>query len=144
MIGNPVVWFSALAGIVLSLGLIISRFVYGNKEKDGPLFLWICGFTSLYMIYMITMLQIERVMYLYHYLIPLMFAIINLSLVFSYIYRDEILQNNKHTLINAGAFALLVFAVFAFFSPLTYSIPITADQFELREWFKFWRLEVVR
>lgn len=144
LIGNPVVWFSALAGIVLSLGLIISRFVYGNKEKDGPLFLWICGFTSLYVIYMITMLQIERVMYLYHYLIPLMFAIINLSLVFSYIYRDEILQNNKHTLINAGAFALLVFAVFAFFSPFTYSIPITADQFELREWFKFWRLEVVR
>lgn len=144
LIGNPMVWFSALAGIVLSVGLMISRFVYGNPEKDRPLFLWICAFTGLYLAYMVTMLQIERVMYLYHYLVPLLFAIINLALVFTYVYRDEILQNNRHTLINLGLFALLVVAVFAFFSPLTYGIPITADQFELREWFKFWRLEVVR
>ncbi len=144
LLGNPIVWFSALLGIVLSCGLIISRFVYGNREKDQRLFLWICAFTSLYVCYMVTMLQIERVMYLYHYLVPLLFAIINMALVFNYIYRDEIIAGNKHTLINAGAFALLVVAVFAFFSPLTYSIPITAEQFELREWFKFWRLEVIR
>lgn len=144
LVGNPVVWISAFIGIVLSLGLIISKFVYGNPEKDRALFLWICGFTTLYVSYMITMLQIERVMYLYHYLVPLTFAIVNLSLVFTYIYRDEILANNKHTLINLGAFVVMVVAVFAFFAPLTYSIPITADHFELRDWFSFWRLEVVR
>lgn len=144
LVSNPIVWLSALLGIVLSIGLIISKFVYGNQEKDRPLFLWICGFTTLYVSYMITILQIERVMYLYHYLVPLLFAIINLALVFNYIYRDEIIANNKHTLINLGGFVILVIAVFAFFSPLTYSIPITADQFELRDWFKFWRMEVIR
>jgi dolichyl-phosphate-mannose--protein O-mannosyl transferase len=144
LISNPIVWFSALLGILLSVGLIISRFVYGNPEKDRPLFLWICAFTGLYMSYMIAMLQIERVMYLYHYLIPLVFAVINLGLVFNYIYRDEIIANNRHTLINLGGFVLLVIAIFVFFSPLTYSFPITADQFELRDWFKFWRLEVIR
>jgi dolichyl-phosphate-mannose-protein mannosyltransferase len=144
LVSNPIVWFSALAGIVLSCGLIISRFVYGQEPKDTKLFYWICAFTSLYLAYMIAMLQIERVMYLYHYLVPLLFAMINLALVFNYIYRDEILANNKHTLINLGGFALLVIGVFAFFSPLTYAIPITAEQFELRDWFAFWRLEVVR
>lgn len=144
LLGNPIVWLSALGGIVLSLGLIISKFIYGHEEKDRKLFLWICGFTALYVSYMITMLQIERVMYLYHYLVPLLFAIVNLSLVFTYIYRDEIITNNKHTLINLGAFVVMVIAVFAFFSPLTYSIPITAEQFELRDWFKVWRMEVVR
>lgn len=144
LIGNPIVWLSALLGIILSAGLIISKFVYGNPEKDRPLFLWITAFTSLYICYMVTMLQIERVMYLYHYLIPLIFAIINLALVFTYIYRDEIVARNRHTLINLGVFVLLVFGVFVYFSPLTYSFPITADQFEMRDWFNIWRLEVVR
>jgi dolichyl-phosphate-mannose-protein mannosyltransferase len=144
LIGNPIVWLSALLGIILSAGLIISKFVYGNPEKDRPLFLWITAFTSLYVCYMITMLQIERVMYLYHYLVPLLFAIINLALVFSYIYRDDIIAKNRHTLINLGVFVLLVIGVFVYFSPLTYSFPITADQFDMRDWFKIWRLEVVR
>jgi dolichyl-phosphate-mannose-protein mannosyltransferase len=93
---------------------------------------------------MIAILQIERVMYLYHYLVPLLFGAVNLALVFNYIYRDEVLANNKHTIINAGLFALLVIAVFAFFSPFTYGIGLTEDQFELRNWFSFWKLQVVR
>lgn len=116
----------------------------GDPEKDRPLFLWTSAFTALYVSYMVTMLQIERVMYLYHYLVPLLFAIINLALIFSYIYREDILANRRHTFINLGVFVVLVIGVFAFFAPLTYSIPITADQFELRDWFSIWRMEVIR
>jgi dolichyl-phosphate-mannose-protein mannosyltransferase len=144
LIGNPIVWFSVLGGIVLSLGLIISRFVYGNPVKDEKLFLWICAFSGLYVAYMVAILQIERVMYLYHYFIPLVFGAINLALIYSYIYRDEVIANNKHTIINAGLFAALVIAVFAFFSPFTYGFGLTEDQFELRNWFNFWKLQVVR
>lgn len=144
LVGNPVVWLSALAGIILSAGLIISRVVYGQPVKDTRLFWWITAFTALYACYMIAMLQIDRVMYLYHYLVPLVFAIINLALVFNYIYRDDLIANSRHTLINLGALVILVIAVFAYFSPLTYSIPITAEQFEMRDWFSIWRMEVVR
>lgn len=139
---NPVVWFSAFVGILFSLGLIMSKFIYGQQEKDTPLFYWICAFTSLYVAYMLAILQIERVMYIYHYLIPLVFALINLALIFSYIYREEILQNNKHMWINLGIFVALVIAVFAFFSPLTYGLPLNEEQFELRNWFAFWKLQV--
>jgi dolichyl-phosphate-mannose-protein mannosyltransferase len=144
LIGNPIVWLSILAGIILSSGLIMGRFIYGNPVKDEPLFMWICAFTALYFSYMIAILQIERVMYLYHYLVPLIFGAVNLALVFTYLYRDEVIANNKHTMINLGLFALLVIAVFGFFSPFTYGFGLTEDQFELRNWFSFWKLQVVR
>lgn len=141
---NPVIWFSVVAGIVLSLGLIMSKYIYGQQEKNTPLFYWICVFTSLYLCYMIAILQIERVMYLYHYLLPLTFGSINLALVFSYIYREEILANNKHMWINLGVYIALVIAVFAFFAPFTYGLAMTEDQFEMRNWFSFWKLQVVQ
>lgn len=144
LIGNPIVWFSVLGGVILSLGLIISRYIYNSPVKDEKLFHWICVFTGLYVAYMIAILQIERVMYLYHYFIPLVFGAINLALVFNYIYRDEAIANNKHTMINISLFAALVIAVFAFFSPFTYGFGLTEDQFELRNWFSFWKLQVVR
>lgn len=144
IVANPIIWFSVVAGIVLSLGLIMSRFIYGQQEKDTRLFYWICAFTSLYMCYMLAILQIERVMYLYHYLVALVFGSINLSLIFSYIYRNDIIANNKHMWINLSLFITLVVAVFAFFAPFTYGIAMTEDQFEMRNWFSFWKLQVVQ
>ena len=143
IVGNPVIWFSVAVGIVFSLGLIMSKFIYGQKEKDTPLFYWICAFTALYMCYMLAILQIDRVMYLYHYLVPLIFGAINVALIFSYIYRDEIIANNKHTWVNLGIYITLVIAIFAFFSPFTYGFGLTIDQAELRNWFSFWKLQVV-
>lgn len=144
LIGNPVVWFSIVGGIILSVGLIISRYVYKNPVKDEHLFYWICAFTGLYLCYMIAILQIERVMYLYHYFIALVFGAINLALMFAYLYREDVIANNKHTIINAVLFAALVIAIFAFFSPFTYGFGLTEDQFEMRNWFEFWKLQVVR
>ncbi len=144
LIGNPVVWLGVLAGIILSSGLIIGRVVYGNPIKDTSLFYWICAFTGLYLCYMLAILQIERVMYLYHYLVALVFGAVNLALVFTYVFREGVIANSRHTMVNAGLFALLVIAVFAWFSPLTYGFALTEDQFELRNWFSFWKLQVVR
>jgi dolichyl-phosphate-mannose-protein mannosyltransferase len=144
IVANPIIWFSVVAGIVLSLGLIMSKFIYGKQEKDTPLFYWICAFTSLYLCYMLTIIQIERVMYLYHYLLPLTFGSINVALIFTYIYREDILANKKHVWINLGLYTALVIAVFAFFSPFTYGIQMTEDQFEMRNWFSFWKLQVVQ
>jgi len=38
----------------------------------------------------------------------------------------------------------LVIAVFAFFAPFTYGISMTEDQFDMRNWFSFWKLQVVQ
>ncbi|WP_341936403.1 phospholipid carrier-dependent glycosyltransferase [Marinimicrobium sp. C2-29] len=144
IIANPIVWFSVVVGIVLSLGLALSRFVYGQQEKDPRLFYWVMAFTTLYVSYMIAILQIERVMYLYHYLVPLVFGMLNLAMIFNYIFREEILAGNRHTMVNVGLFVLLVIGVFAYFAPFSYGLPMTEDQFEARNWFHLWQMNVVR
>lgn len=144
LLSNPVVWFSVFGGIILSIGLLISHFVYGAPLKNAPLFYWIAAFTTLYVCYMAAILQIERVMYMYHYLVALVFGAINLVLVYHYIYQQELISLNKHTLINTCAFVVLAVAVFAYFSPFTYGFGLTEEQFELRNWFNFWQMQVVR
>ncbi len=75
---------------------------------------------------------------------PLIFGAINLALVFTYIFRDEVIANNKHTIINTGLFAALVIAVFAYFSPFTYGFGLTEAEFDLRNWFDFWQLRAAK
>lgn len=144
LVANPLVWFSALAGIVLSVGLLISRYVYRQPVAHQRLFGWIGLFTGLYLSYMAVMLQVERVMYLYHYLVPLVFALINLALVFTYVFHTPLRRNNPMVFSLLGIFVVLVMSVFAYFSPLTYGVPITPEQFEQRQWFDFWMMQVVR
>lgn len=144
LLANPLVWLPVLLGIVLSLGLAISRFVYGNPVRDERLFRWIMLTTSLYVGYMVAILQVDRVMYLYHYLLPLVFGVVNLALVHAYLFADGLRERRLHTLANLVAFVVIVAATFAFFAPLTYGIPITTEQFELRQWFGLWKLEPVR
>jgi dolichyl-phosphate-mannose-protein mannosyltransferase len=143
LVGNPIVWLSVLLGIILSSSLIIGRFVYKAPIQDPQLFGWICLFTGLYLSYMIAILQIERVMYLYHYFIPLIFGALNFSLLVTYLFRNELMGLNRHTLINLSIFVALIIAIFAFFSPFTYSFGLTEDAFNLRNWFQFWHLRPV-
>jgi len=144
LVANPLVWLPVALGVVLSLGLLIGRVVYGQRPQDPRLFHWIALFAALYVAYMLAMLQFERVMYLYHYLLPLVFGIVNLALVFRYIFAEGLQAQRPHTLVNLGVFVVLVAGVFAFFAPLTYGTPLTPEQFELRQWFEFWKLQPVR
>ncbi|MGQ0799407.1 MAG: phospholipid carrier-dependent glycosyltransferase [Pseudomarimonas sp.] len=144
LIGNPLVWLPVLLGVVLSVGLAMSRFVYGQAPRDPRLFAWIQLFTALYLAYLLAVLQIGRVMYLYHYLLPLVFGIVNLALVYSYLFQDGLQQRRRHTLFNLGAYVVLVIGVFGFFAPLTYGLPLSTEEFELRQWFAVWDLVPVK
>ncbi len=144
LVGNPLVWLSVIAGILLSITLILGRFVFDLPVKDERLFMYILYFCGLYVSYMIAIAQIDRVMYLYHYFVPLLFGIINAALVFAYVFKNGISTSSVLTRLNLGVLGLLVVAMFAYFSPFTYSIPLTEAQFELRNWFSLWDIEVVR
>ncbi len=143
LVANPAVWWPVLAGIVLSLVLILGRVVFGHAPRDPRLFGWVVLMTTLHVGYMLAMLRVERVMYLYHYLLPLVFGIVNLGLVFACVYADGLRERRLHTSLNLVAFVALVAGVFVFFAPLTYAWPLTSGEFELRQWFAFWRLEPV-
>ncbi len=144
LIGNPLIWLPVLFGIVLSLVLILGRAVYALPIREPRLFLWICLFTALYLGYMIAIAQVGRVMYLYHYLLPLLFGIVNLALIYRYLFADDLAPGRRHARINLGVYLVLVVAAFAHFAPLTYGVPLSFDEFAQRQWLDAWRLEPVR
>lgn len=144
LVGNPLVWWPVLAGIVLSLGLVMARLVFGAPVVDQRLFWWMALASTLWVAYMVAILRIERVMYLYHYLLPLLFGILNLAALAAYLLRDGLASGRRHTRLNLLGYLGLVALAFWFFAPLTYGWPLSTEEFELRQWLDFWKLEPVR
>ena len=140
---NPITWFLGLTGIILSLILIIGRIVFKNPIKNKNLFYLITVFTTLYVIYMAIMLRIERVMYLYHYFIPLLFSFILAFLVFNYIFEEKIASKSKKLYIGLIILVVIIAGTYKFFSPLSYYQPLTTEQFKQRIWFDFWKLKPI-
>lgn len=141
---NPLVWLVGLAGIVISLVLIMSRVFFGLEIKNKRSFYLILSFVILYIGYMTVMLRIERVMYLYHYFIPLIFSFILAYLSFNYIVDEDRLRNNKKVVYGVLIVAMLAIVMtFNFFSPLTYYGALTKDQFYERSWLKAWQLKAI-
>ena len=139
---NPITWFLGLAGIILSLILLIGRVVFKTPVKNKNLFYLITTFTT-YIVYMAIMLRIERVMYLYHYFIPLVFSFILAYLVFNYIFEDKILAKSKKLYLGLIILVVIIAGTYKFFSPLSYYQPLTTEQFEKRIWFGFWKLKPI-
>lgn len=140
---NPVVWGLALVGIFLATVLLLgSWFVPGATKLtyNNEIRIWL-GF---WVAYMLAVSQIDRVMYLYHYFIPLLFSFILFGYVFTEIKQisnfkltDE--RKNWILLVFGG----LIFASFHFFRPLTYYEPINDEEFKRRMLFPLWELECV-
>lgn len=140
---NPLTWATGLLALLLSVSLITGRYVFGLAVKNQFLFNNILYFLLLYMAYMVTMLQFERVMYLYHYFIPLIFTFVLSCLMFNYIYEEKLYRHNKYVYIALAVMVIAVIAVYYFYSPLTYYNPLTYDEFQKRVWFNFWQLKSV-
>src|SRR3989338_1195978 len=113
---NPLTWFLGLAGIILSLILIIGQIVFKNPVKNKNLFYFITTFAALYVIYMAIMLRIDRVMYLYNYFIPLLFSFILAFLVFNYIFEEKIAAKSKKLYIGLFVMIIAIVWTYKFFS----------------------------
>ncbi|GIX21441.1 MAG: hypothetical protein KatS3mg121_0224 [Gammaproteobacteria bacterium] len=144
LVPNAAGWFSAFAGVLLGAALLIAALVFGLRPPDGRRFAWVVLFTVLYFAYMAAILQIERVMYLYHYFVPLLFAWLNLAALGAYLFADQTGTGRRHFYANLAAFGLIVLLVYWHFSPLTYYRPLTEGEFALRQWFDFWKMAPVR
>ena len=99
LIGNPLIWSIGLVSIMLSLVLILGFLFFNLPLKNRRIFNYILTITALYLAYMIGVLSVERVMYLYHYLIPLIFTLILAPLLFVYSFgnlEDELTLENQN------------------------------------------------
>ena len=142
--GNPVTWMIGLIAVLLSIVLVVAVFVFRLPVQNRRTFEYITAFTFIYISYMIAIGISEqvRVLYLYHYFVPLTISYILAVLLFDYLFREYL--KDKITLASLGLIAGAIVYTWWFFSPFTYYKPLNTEEFNKRVWFDYWRLHAVR
>ncbi len=141
---NPAVWWGGLLAVFLSAALLASGVIAPPREKlKHPLMM--AFFTALYVAYMIAVSRIERVLYLYHYFIPLLFSFVLFAYVVVNIQRvgKRVVSEEQRSL-GLMVFASIVVIVFQVYRPFSYYEPISDAQVRSRAIFPLWELTCVR
>lgn len=121
--GNPIVWWGTTAGLIIASLLFIAR---KSWRKKRFLALLLIG----YLINLLPFISIGRVMFIYHYMVALIFAILITALLI-----DQ-LEDKLIVITVASSLAL---AGFIFFAPFTYGLPLSPSALPLRVWLPSWR-----
>ncbi len=141
---NPVVYGLSLLGVLLSGGLLLTWLFFPLQEKlKNPKLL--LTFFGMYAAYMFVMSRIDRVMYLYHYFIPLLFSFVLFGLAVLEINRLgkwKQLNDTGRTILLLVC-AVCIFAGYQFYRPLSYYEPIGDEAFKKRMIFNWWDLRCV-
>ena len=140
---NPAVWWTGFLAVMLAISLFLGSVLAPARwHFKNPYLLLV--FVGLYASYMIAISRIDRVLYLYHYFIPLLFTFIIIALMFLEIDRiGSFILNAQRKTIILLCFGALIFLGFEFYRPLTYYEPITKAQMERRAFFPLWELSCV-
>lgn len=140
---NPAVWWGSLMGVLVAAFLLLGYLIGTPRPQlKNPYLLLV--FFGLYASYMIAVSRIDRVMYLYHYFIPLFFAFILVGLVFLEIDRFwKFMLNQERKTWILLVFGFVIFGMFQFYRPLTYYEPLSKEQFQRRAFFSLWELECI-
>ncbi|MFA6315327.1 MAG: phospholipid carrier-dependent glycosyltransferase [Candidatus Paceibacterota bacterium] len=130
LLGNPLVyWSGAISVVLLALTLIFRHPSLRDKKDRRVGLLLLFGF----LINWLPFALIGRVMFLYHYLAALIFSI----LIMAYLI-DKI--DERKTRLRVGIILIALFAIgFIFYSPLTYGLPMTPGEQEVRLIFNSWK-----
>lgn len=147
--GNPFLWWFALAGIVL-LGVMLvqhGRDWFRNQPRSltpeaeieaQPLqtaSFWVGSYLVLnYLANLLPWVGVTRCTFIYHYMGSLVFAVLALAVLV-----DRWLFSTQVRLRRMGLIALaLVFLAFLFWMPIYLGLPLSILEFRLRMWFPSW------
>lgn len=122
LIGNPLVWWGSTAGVIALLILLISRKL--TLAEFDAAWIVLIGLA----ISWLPFATISRVMFLYHYLIPLTFAILATGIVV-----------NRFSLKAQAIIAAAIGLVFLLFAPASYGFGVSQQILNLRNWLPTWR-----
>ncbi len=122
LLGNPLIWWGgALAVVVLVCLVAAYRKMWTFRNR-----LLLTGFFASWLPFLL----IHRVMFLYHYLV---------ALIFSILIAVSLLDSLKHKRQILGGLLVGIVALFLFFAPLTYGLPLSSDGLQARMWLSSWR-----
>jgi len=142
--GNPITWMIGFIAVILSGALVIAVLLFGLPVRNKAIFEYIAIFFFIYVSYMIAVGQIPRVMYLYHYFIPLCISYILAILLLFYLFEEQIMAYDKVVWSTIAIIAGAIVFAWWFFSPFSYYKPLTTQEFNKRVWFEYWQLRAVR
>lgn len=145
-IGNPVVWYAGLAGIIVTLSLIIAG-IFINRQ----LVQWETAFILFgYLLNYVPLFFITRVMYLYHYLIPLMFSVLLFCMIIHtyFVLSKDYEKSNRVKWFFTNRYAVLLPVIifltivgYALYAPFTYALPVSKEYFDAVNIFPVWDLK---
>jgi dolichyl-phosphate-mannose-protein mannosyltransferase len=139
LVANPAVWGMGLLGLLVAVA-IYTCVVIGLARIDLEWCLLVGLGLAMWLGYMAVMVSAERVMYLYHYLIPLIVSLVLLGLT---IPRIKLQGSFRSKLSQCVFFSLgiaLLLAGFYIYAPFTYGYPLSDEQVKNRAVLKLWDL----
>lgn len=136
-------WLIGASAVLLALIFVGGKLCFGLAPRSMRLFRFIALFLALYLGYMATMAAVSRVMYLYHYFIPLTFSFVLACLLFHERFDREASQNDPWIGWGLVLCSLAVIGGFFYFSPFTYYQPLAAPEVTSRAWLRLWELKPV-
>lgn len=130
LIGNPVIWWATTGAVIYFFYKIVRKLIKKEKVPRAYTLLAI-GFA----LNLLPFIKIGRVMFLYHYLPALVFAIIITVYLLNHLTTLNVVRWKSLS------FWILLAAVlgFIFFSPLTYGFKIPQKYYESTVWLPSWR-----
>ncbi len=138
---NPVVWWLGGISVFIALSYFICSFLFKIKLKERFL---IGTFLALYFGYLFGVSLIPRVMYLTHYLPPLIISFVLLALVLNELKQiGSIKINNDRKYLLILVIALTIFLSHQYFRPLTTLEPMTKPQVQRRAFLSLWELKCI-
>lgn len=124
-LGNPVIWLLSTLAILYLILDQVGGLITRKPLKFLPLFI-----LGGYVVNMLPFVGISRAMFLYHYMVAYVFAILAL------VYFLDSLKSKKIVFVSLIAVSAILFV---YFSPLTYGLPLTASSYNNMVWFPSWR-----
>lgn len=133
LLGNPVVWWGSFLGLCVG---IFSLLVYSSAQAKSRItqfissgaWIFILGYAASF----IPLMRVPRVLFLYHYLTPLLF-----SLLFGIWWIDGAFVKYKNISLICGG--ILILFGFVFISPLTYGFPFSDMWYRMLFTISSWR-----
>ena len=141
---NPIGWLLGFLGVVLAATMLLGSVILPLERPLEHRFL-LAVFLGLYIAYMVAISQIDRVMYLYHYFLPLLFSFILLGVAVMELRQIAGWRlDGRRRQVALALCATAVVGSFLFYRPLTYYTPITDAAFARRSLFRIWDLHCAR
>lgn len=133
LLGNPVIWWGSTIAIAYALLFAVKSLwqkVRNLRSSLPTAAKTTCILLTGYFLNLLPYIGIKRIMFLYHYLAALIFAVI----IFTYLVDRT--KNRRKILITVIAAAIVLFIYFA---PLSYGLPLEAGSFTNRMWLTSWQ-----